>query len=151
MMRTAFHRMAIIALFIVGAFALPTDSAHAGFFSRVQDIYHAPDKISEMEQQYKDANEALTKQLEEARQAADQLAQRQEELTKQNEQLMEQNASLQSEVKEARQKKADLQKKLIMASASIAALLIAYFMAIRIWRYASWRRQRHLRDGGIEG
>ncbi|MWC29786.1 hypothetical protein [Paenibacillus sp. MMS18-CY102] len=151
MVRIALNRIAIIGLFIVIAFTLPTDIAHAGFFSRVQDIYHAPDKISEMEQQYKDANEALAKQLEESRQAADELARKQEELTKQNEQLMAQNAALQNDVEQAQQKKADLQKKLIIGTASVAALLVAYFMAIRIWRYASWRRQRQLRQGGIEG
>ncbi|MBD3921974.1 hypothetical protein H8B09_24645 [Paenibacillus sp. PR3] len=140
-------------LFIVGLIvsAWPAEPVHASFISRVQDIYNAPDKISEIEQQYKEANEQLSQQLEESRKAAEALARQQEELQKQNQQLMEQNAALQAEAEQVQKKKEAFQRKMYTGIGIVAGLFIAYFLAIRIWRYLSWRRHRPFREGGISG
>ncbi|GMK37749.1 hypothetical protein PCCS19_08030 [Paenibacillus sp. CCS19] len=143
-------------LFMVGlmTYALSAEPAEASFISRVQDIYNAPDKLNEIEQQYKDANE----QLDQAQQATQELARKQEELQAQNGQLMEQNqqlmaqnAALQAEAEQAKQKKASFQHKVYVAIGVVAALFVAYFLAIRIWRHVSWRRHRPFREGGISG
>lgn len=140
-------------LFIVGLIvsAWSAKPAEASFISRVQDIYNAPDKINEIEEQYKEANEQLSQQLEEAKKAAEALALQQEELQKQNQQLVEQNAALQAEAEQAQKKKDAFQRKVYTGIGVVAGLFIAYFLAIRIWRYLSWRRHRPFREGGISG
>jgi len=141
----------MISISFIIFYALAAEPVQAGFFSRVQDIYHAPDKIGEIEQQYKEANEELSQQLEQSQQTTEELARKQDELLEQNRQLMERNSALQAEIEQARHKKDTFQRKLYMGGAIVAGLFAAYFMAIRIWRYASWRRQKAFREGGISG
>jgi septal ring factor EnvC (AmiA/AmiB activator) len=143
---------------IIMVYVLSAAPVEASFFSRVQDIYNAPDKISEMEQQYNEANEELSRQLEQSRQATEELARKQEQLQaqnadlqEQNRQLTEQNAVLQSEAEQAQQKKEAFQHKMYMSIGVIAGLLAAYFLAIRIWRYLSWRRHKPFHGEGISG
>ncbi|WP_127534603.1 hypothetical protein [Paenibacillus kobensis] len=150
-MRAIIRMMGIISMFIVIVCALAAEPAQAGFFSRVQDIYQAPDKIDEIEQKYKEANEELSSQLEQSKLATEELARKQEELLAQNQQLMDQNAAMQAELDQARHKKEAFQHKLYTGGAIVAGLFVAYFLAIRIWRYASWRRQKPYREGGISG
>lgn len=152
-MRAIIRMMGIIIIFMAAimVYAVSSESVQAGFFSRVQDIYEAPDKIEEIEQQYKEANEELAKQLEHSNQAAAELARKQEELLAQNQQLVAQNEALQAEIEQAEQKKEAFQHKVYTAAVIVAGMFAAYFLAIRIWRYMSWRRQRPYREGGISG
>ncbi|MFF2480313.1 hypothetical protein [Paenibacillus sp. NPDC058071] len=150
-MHAAFRFTAIIGLFISFMIALPPKTAHAGFFDRVQDIYYAPEKLNEIEQQYKEANEALSQQLEQSRQHAESIARKQEELAESNSQLMEQNTSLQTELEQIKQEKAALKHKLVTAGIVMASLLLGYIAAIRIWRFLSWRRHRNLGERGVSG
>ncbi|MUT64654.1 hypothetical protein [Paenibacillus sp. NEAU-GSW1] len=149
-MRIAAQITAMIAIFLV-IFALPANSAHAGFFDRVQDIYNAPKKIDQIEQQYIEKSEQLQKQLETSQQAAEQLALKQEELLAQNNQLIEQNASLQAELEQMRKDKSSLLDKLTLSVSVVTALILLYVIAVRVWRYASWRRHRRLGERGISG
>ncbi|PWW05101.1 hypothetical protein DFQ01_10584 [Paenibacillus cellulosilyticus] len=157
-MRAIIQTIGILFILSILTYALPAAPAEASFISRVQDIYNAPDKISEIEQQYKEANDALTEQLNQAQQATEELARKQEELQaqngqlmEQNQQLMEQNAALQAEAEQAQQKKQAWQHKMYTGIGIVVGLFIAYFLAIRIWRYLSWRRHRPFREGGISG
>ncbi|GFN31170.1 hypothetical protein [Paenibacillus xylaniclasticus] len=150
-MRTLIRTTGIIGLLVIIAYTLATESAQASFFSKVQDIYEAPDKINEIEQKYKEANEELANQLEQSQQATEELARKQEELMAQNQQLMEQNAALQAQIEQAEHKKETFQHKVYTAGAILAGLFAAYFLAIRIWRYVSWRRHKLYREGGING
>lgn len=157
-MRAIIQTIGIIFMVMITVYALSAEPAEASFISRVQDIYNAPDKISEIEDQYKEANEALSQQLDQAKQATDELARKQEDLQaqngqlmEQNEQLMAQNAVLQAEAEQAKQKKEAFQHKVYTGIGVVAGLFIAYFLAIRIWRYLSWRRHKPFREGGISG
>ena len=129
------------------------ETVHAGIIDRIKDIYQAPDKIDEIKQQYTEANEALSEELAQSRLATEQLAQRQTELIEQNKALLEQNASLQTEIEQARQREQAFRDKLVTGVIFLGAGLLAYFMAVRVWRYLLWRKHRNLNEvgGGIGG
>jgi Small-conductance mechanosensitive channel len=157
-MRAMIHTIGIIIMFSIMVYAWSAAPAEASFFSRAQDIYNAPDKLSQIEQQYKEANEQLSQMLEQSTQAAEELSRRQDELQaqnanlqEQNRKLMEQNAALYAEAAQAQQKKEAFQHKMYLSAGIIAGLFAAYFSAIRIWRYLSWRRHKPLGEEGISG
>lgn len=140
---------------------IPQTTAQAGFFDRIKDIYNTPEKISELEQQYIEAKDALAiqqQQLEESVKAAEEYALKQQELLEQNEQfrlqneqLMAQNASLQTEMEHLKQDRQSFISKLINTVVIIAAVFVAYIVSVRVWRYAVWRKQRSTGGRGISG
>lgn len=146
--------LAIVCFLSFILIAIPQPAAHAGFFDRIKDIYNTPEKISELEQQYIEAKEALAVQqqkLEESAKAAEEYALRQQELLAQNEQLITQNADLQAEMDRMKHDRQSLISKLINTVIVIAVVLIAYIVSIRVWRYMVWRKQRSTGGKGIGG
>lgn len=133
---------------------IPQPSAHAGIFDRIKDIYNTPEKISELQQQYIEAKEALAeqqRQLEESARAAAEYALKQKELLAHNEQLIAQNAELQAEMNAMKQDKKSFISKLINAVIIIVVVFAAYIVSIRVWRYIVWRKQRSNGSRGISG
>ncbi|OMF23485.1 hypothetical protein BK133_24145 [Paenibacillus sp. FSL H8-0548] len=145
--------------------SIPQPTAYAGFFDRIKDIYNTPEKISELEEQYIKAKEALADQMEASRQqseeaakAAAEYARQQQELfeqneqfRQQNEQLIAQNASMQAEMEQMKQDRQSFISKLINTVIIIVVVFLAYILSIRIWRYAVWRKQRSSGGRGISG
>lgn len=124
---------------------IPQPTVHAGLIDRIKDIYNTPEKISELQQQYIEATEALAKQqqqLEESAKAAAEYAMKQQELLEQNNQLIAQNAELQAEMDRMKQDKQSFISKLINTVIIIAAVFVAYIVSLRVWRYVVWRKQR---------
>lgn len=165
------------ALILAGLIAImlavmPQPAVHAGFFDRIKQIYNAPQQINELEGQYLEAKAELAEQqqkLIEAQQAAEEYArqqqeqlaatqqttaefmQKQEELSSQNKQLIEQNASLQAELAQMKEDRRSLWDKLLTTGITLAALLVAYIISLRLWRYLVWRKQRTSGRSGISG
>lgn len=124
---------------------IPQPTVHAGLIDRIKDIYNTPEKISELQQQYIEATEALAEQqqqLEESAKAAAEYALKQKELLEQNNQLIAQNAELQAEMDRMKQDKQSFISKLINTVIIIAAVFVAYIVSLRVWRYVVWRKQR---------
>ncbi|OME80665.1 hypothetical protein BK120_18435 [Paenibacillus sp. FSL A5-0031] len=124
---------------------IPQSTVHAGLIDRIKDIYNTPEKISELQEQYIEATEALAKQqqqLEESAKAAAAYAMKQQELLEQNNQLIAQNAELQAEMDRMKQDKQSFISKLINTVIIIAAVFVAYIVSLRVWRYVVWRKQR---------
>lgn len=152
---------ALVCSLMVLFITVPGPTAEAGFFDRIKDIYNTPEKISELEQQYLEAKEALAEQQEqlaESVQAAEEYAQKQQELLEQNEQfrqqneqLIAQNTSLQTEMAQMQQQKKSFVRKLINTVIIFAAFIAAYIVSVRVWRYATWRKQRKASRRGIRG
>src|SRR4030095_6193285 len=155
MMRQPFWKALVLLCFLSFILiSIPQPIAHAGFFDRIKDIYNTPEKISELEQQYIEAKEALAdqkQQLEESAKAAAEYALKQQQLQEQNEQLIAQNASLQAEMDRMKQDRQSLISKLINTVIIIAAVFVSYIASIRIWRYVVWRKQRSPGGRGISG
>lgn len=146
--------LAIVCFLSFILISIPQPAAHAGFFDRIKDIYNTPEKISELEQQYLEAKEALAVQqqkLEESAKAAEEYALRQQELLAQNEQLIAQNAELQAEMERMKHDRQSLISKLINTVIVIAVIFVAYIVSIRVWRYLVWRKQRSAGGKGISG
>lgn len=141
--------------------SIPQPVAHAGFFDRIKDIYNTPEKISELEQQYIKAKEALAdqqQQLEESAKTAEEYALKQQELLEQNEQfrqqneqLIVQNASMQTEMERMKQERQSFKSKLIYTVIIIIVVFVSYIVSIRVWRYVVWRKQRSTGGRGISG
>jgi len=145
---------ALIAFLILLLIIVPGPTAEAGFFDRIKAIYNTPAKISELEQQYLDAKQALVEQQEklaESLRAAEEYARVQQELMDQNEQLIAQNASLQAEMEQMQQQKKSLVSRLINLAIIIAVIIAAYIISVRLWRYTAWRKQRKAVQRGISG
>lgn len=124
---------------------IPQPTVHAGLIDRIKDIYNTPEKISELQQQYIEATEALAEQqqqLEESAKAAAEYALKQKELLEQNNQLIAQNAELQAEMDRMKQDKQSFISKLINTVIIIASVFVAYIVSLRVWRYVVWRKQR---------
>jgi multidrug efflux pump subunit AcrA (membrane-fusion protein) len=133
---------------------IPQPTVHAGLIDRIKDIYNTPEKISELQQQYIEATEALAQQqqqLEESAKAAAEYALKQKELLEQNNQLIAQNAELQAEMDRMKQDKQSFISKLINTVIIIAAVFVAYIVSLRVWRYVVWRKQRSTGGRGISG
>jgi len=133
---------------------IPQPTVHAGLIDRIKDIYNTPEKISELQQQYIEATEALAKQqqqLEESAKAAAAYALKQQELLEQNNQLIAQNVELQAEMDRMKQDKQSFISKLINTVIIIAAVFVAYIVSLRIWRYVVWRKQRSTGSRGSRG
>lgn len=151
--------MAFLFLFV------PHQVAEAGMWSNIKDIFSAPAKINELEQQYTEAKQQLDEQKEQftesllqaeqnaAKQAEqyatrhEELMQRNEEYRKTNEQLMEQNSSLLQEIEQAKQKQASFAQKLMQTVIIILIMITAYLLSLRIWRFLVWRKQRQVGRG----
>lgn len=145
---------ALIAFLILLLIVIPGPTAEAGFFDRIKDIYNTPEKISELEQQYLDAKQALVEQQEklaESLRAAEEYARAQQELMDQNEQLSAQNASLQAEIEQIQQQKKSFVSRLINIGIIVAVIIAAYIISVRLWRYTTWRKQRKAVQRGISG
>ncbi|MBD2867897.1 hypothetical protein [Paenibacillus arenilitoris] len=140
------------AMMTIIAMTAASPVAEAGFFDRVKDIYNTPDKISELEAQYLEAQAALAEQQRQMEASLAEAERRQRELMQQNEQLMAQNASLQAEMEQMKQDRGAWITRLIQIGVIVAVLLIAYILSIRIWRYVVWRKQRAAAGGqGLGG
>lgn len=158
----------IALLLLIITFPLASAKAHAGMFDRLKDIYEAPDKLAELKGQYESTKQLLEGQLEAQReqleltrqQASDLLAQQeallaqQEGLLAEQEQLMQSNETLKSEnqaliaqMEAAEAKKQSLYNKAIFAAVLLIALIAAYALSVRIWRFAVWRKQRRAGHG----
>lgn len=131
---------------------MPLPAAHAGIFDRIKDIYNTPEKIDQLEQQYLDAKQ----NLEDALNATELLTKQQQELMdqnelykKQNEQLSAQNAALLDELEQAKQQRESMINKLISTAVIIIVAIAAYFAALRIWRYMTWRRHGQSTGRGL--
>lgn len=145
---------ALIAFLILLLIVIPGPIAEAGFFDRIKAIYNTPEKISELEQQYLDAKQALVEQQEklaESLRAAEEYAKVQQELMDQNEQLSAQNASLQAEIEQMQQQKKSFVSRLINIGIIVAVIIAAYILSVRLWRYTTWRKQRKAVQRGISG
>ncbi|REK74307.1 hypothetical protein [Paenibacillus paeoniae] len=157
----------VLLLFII-SFPMASSKAHAGMFDRLKDIYQAPDKLAELKGQYESTKQMLEGQLEAQReqleltrqQASDLLAQQeallaqqegliaeQEELLKNNEALKLDNQTLIAQMEAAEAKKQSLFSKAILIAVSLIAVLAAYALSVRIWRFVVWRKQRRSGHG----
>ncbi|WP_339204654.1 hypothetical protein MHH56_26610 [Paenibacillus sp. FSL K6-3182] len=146
MMRQSLWKALVITSFLSFILIIiPQPTVHAGLIDRIKDIYNTPEKISELQQQYIEATEALAEQqqqLEESAKAAAEYALKQKELLEQNNQLIAQNAELQAEMDRMKQDKQSFISKLINTVIIIAAVFVAYIVSLRVWRYVVWRKQR---------
>ncbi|MGG1637011.1 hypothetical protein [Paenibacillus sp. NRS-1760] len=146
MMRQSLWKALVITSFLSFILIIiPQPTVHAGLIDRIKDIYNTPEKISELQQQYIEATEALAEQqqqLEESAKAAAEYALKQKELLEQNNQLIAQNAELQAEMDRMKQDKQSFISKLINTVIIIASVFVAYIVSLRVWRYVVWRKQR---------
>lgn len=145
-------------LFILTA-AAAAETASAGVFDRIKDIYETPDRIDELRESYDASIKAVEGQLEESRRQAEQMLQRQEQLEQSNEEyrarneaLAQENERLVAQMDELEQSRQSLFRKAAIAAGAVVALIAAYAVSVRIWRYLTWRRQgrdgrRHEGDG----
>jgi regulator of replication initiation timing len=113
-------------------------SAHAAVFERMKEIYHAPEKVEELQAHVREA----TQQIEESKRQAEQLLQQNAALQKQTEVLTEQNKQLQSRLEEMASERQTLYRQLTSTGITAILLLVGYAAAVRIWRYTVWRKQR---------
>lgn len=163
-----------VAIFLASALILyvilPVSSAEAGVIDRIKDIYNTPDKIQQLEQQYLDTKVQLEATIEEQKQQLDEaidtaakLNQQQQELLQQNkqiqqlnsqykqqnDQLAEQNAALLTELEQAKEQRKSVWDKLLQSALIAIALLAAYFISLRIWRFMNWRRHGRAAGRGL--
>lgn len=146
MVKTALTAVIVSSLWA----ALASHPAEASLYDRMKDIYHAPDKVDELTRQY---NESLRQMEEQQQQLREELEVKQQALELENEQLAEQNvrlarqnSELAGRLAQIEEKRAALTRKIVTSVLVVAAMLLGYVAAIRIWRYRVWRRQ--LREGG---
>lgn len=165
-MRRSRMLFAAMILFLLSG-ATMAEKANAGVFDRIKDIYEAPDRLDELKESYDAGIKAVEGQLEESRRQAEQLLQRQTELEQSNEAiraqneayqaqnaaLAEQNEQLIQQMDKLEQSRQALYRKAVVAAGALVALIAAYALSVRIWRYLTWRRQgrdhrRQADDGG---
>lgn len=154
---------AFVGMLVFCMFPIWGPSVQAGVFDRIKDIYQAPDKLDELQEQYEATKSMLENQLQEqreqlelSRQQAIELLERQDELQqanesyradneayrRQNEALLEENRNLIERMEELERKRQSLYRNAFTAVAVVAGLLAAYALSVRIWRFAVWRRHR---------
>lgn len=154
-MRQPLWKALVFACFLTSILiAAPQPTAHAGFFDRIKDIYNTPEKISELEQQYIEAKEALAdqrQQLEESARKQQELLEQNEQFRQQNEQLIANNASMQAEMERMKQDRQSFLSKLMNTVIILAAVIVLYIVSIRVWRYMIWRKQRSAGGRGMSG
>lgn len=135
--------------------AVPIETASAGMFDRIKDIYQAPDKLDELQEAYDASIKAVEGQLEDSRRQAEQLLQRQQELESSNEAIREQNEQMQArneelarenarlvgQMEELEQNRQSLYRKAAIAAGALVALIAVYALSVRVWRFLTWRRQ----------
>ncbi|THF73306.1 hypothetical protein [Cohnella fermenti] len=145
--------------------------AEAGFVDRIKDIYEAPDKLEEIQSEYNQTKEELNRQAEQFAAEREELQQRTEALIGQNESLAEQNGTLADrndtlasqneslaaqnaallerleQAQRDKERKAALTRKIILTAVTIVGFGLAYFLSIRLWRFAAWRRHRRFAGG----
>lgn len=157
MVRGKFLFTAMILFIVVSAAGAET--ASAGVFDKIKDIYEAPDRIDELRESYDASIKAVEGQLDESRRQAEQLLQRQEELEQSNEEyraryeeslarneaLSQENQRLVNQMDELEQSRQSMFRKAAVAAGAVVALIAAYALSVRIWRFLTWRRQG--RDG----
>jgi len=154
MLQPLWKALVITSFLTLVLIIMPQPTVHAGIIDRIKDIYNTPEKISELQQQYIEATEALAEQqqqLEESAKAAAEYALKQKELLEQNNQLIAQNSELQAEMERMKEDKQSLISKLINTVIIIAAVFVAYIVSLRVWRYIVWRKQRSTGGRGISG
>ncbi|MDQ6422932.1 hypothetical protein RB620_26235 [Paenibacillus sp. LHD-117] len=147
-----------LILFLFSA-ATAAETASAGVFDRIKDIYETPDRLEELQQSYDASIKAMEGQLEESRKQAQELIDRQDELQRSNEAYREQNEALAQEnerllrqMDELERSRESMYRKAAVAGGIVVALIAAYALSVRIWRYMVWRKQgresrRHADDG----
>ncbi|RIX46535.1 hypothetical protein D3P08_25940 [Paenibacillus nanensis] len=148
LMRWKQVQRAAIAVLILLFIPFAGQTAEAGVFDRLQDIYEAPELLEEMQSQLQLQQE----QLEEARQQADELLTRQEQLLqsneayrRQNEELASENEALLAKMEKAEAKRKALYTKAAAIAGTVLAAIAFYAVSVRVWRYMVWKRQG--RDG----
>ncbi|WP_019534830.1 hypothetical protein [Paenibacillus ginsengihumi] len=120
-----------IGLLVYSLGFFPASPAHANIFETMKEIYHLPDKMSELQEKYDEAARMISEQqqkLAEMQQYSETLAAQNSELTKQLEQM--------------NRERAELRRNLISAAVAAAGIAIAYILSIRIWRYMAWRKHK---------
>lgn len=154
----------------------PAQPAEASLWSRIKDIYTAPEKIDDFKERYDDVVSKLELQKQELDAARGEAAEtlrrwqeqqqqwvtEQQRYEEQNEMLKEQllsnnehfntrNAELEQQnaalaerlalLEHQQQDKNALFHKIMMAALTVLALLLAYFIAMRLIRILIWKRQ----------
>ena len=150
-----------------GAFASP---AHANLFDRMKEIYQAPDRLQELQNQYHETIESLESQLkaqqeylriqaehlEASRKQTEELLARQEQMERenklfrqQNEALLAENQELIKRIEQAKESRRTMIRGAAAAAGSLALLFVLYAAAVRIWRYLVWRKQGKDQRGAL--
>ncbi|CAI6079291.1 hypothetical protein [Cohnella sp. JJ-181] len=133
-----------------------SEASAATMYDRFKDIYQTPEKVEELENQYKESQEKLQAQTEELNRRAEEMQSRTERylaetqaLNERNEALAEQNYALNARLADMARKQASreaITRKIVYSVVVVLGAGILYLLTIRLWRYSVWRRQRG--DGG---
>lgn len=141
---------AACAVFLL-AHAAP-EAAAATMYDRFKDIYQTPQKVDELESDYKASQDKLQAQAEELNRRAEQMQSQTEQyqaetraLNERNEALAAQNDALSAQLAEMTRKqeaRAALTRKGAYSVATVLGMGLLYMLTVRLWRYSVWRRQR---------
>lgn len=145
-MRKAGIKLSLLTMMIYSITLFISDNrTHAGFWEDLYNGYeqytNLPEEVNKLQQSYQDTISELNSAKEnmEAFQASN------ENLIKQNEELMKQNENLTllvSQMQKDEAERAATQKKVINTAIVAAALIIGYFVLIRIIRFRMRRTHR---------
>lgn len=129
-----------------------SEARAATMYDRFKDIYQTPQKVDELESEYKASQEKLQAQAEELKQRAELMQSQTEQyqaetkaLNERNEALAAQNDALSAQLAEMTRKqeaRAALTRKGAYSVAAVLGMGLLYMLTVRLWRYSVWRRQR---------
>ncbi|MFD2379688.1 hypothetical protein ACFSWD_01400 [Paenibacillus xanthanilyticus] len=150
-----YARIGMAAALAAGLLASTPPSADGSVIDRFKDIYNAPEKLDELQQQFAKTQE----ELDEARRKADEYAQQQlkllqenETYRQQNEALIQQNQALHTRMEQLEKDQSERKRFYRKIAASVlvfAGAGLLYIISVRIWRYRAWRSNRSA-GGGAE-
>lgn len=150
-----FARIGMAAALVAGLLACAPPSADGSVIDRFKDIYNAPEKLDELQDQFAKTQE----ELDEARRKADEYAQQQLKLMRenetyrqQNEALIEQNQALATRMEQLEKDQTARKRFYRKIAASVlvfAGAGLLYIISVRIWRYRAWLNNRST-GGGAE-
>ncbi|GKU77882.1 hypothetical protein [Paenibacillus sp. L3-i20] len=143
-------------IFVVMLYPFASSIANAGVIDRIKDIYEAPDKLQEIQDNY-DATKALMEgqlesqreELELSKQQASELLAQQESYRKQNELLMAENQQLLERMEKMEANRQSIYSKIAYTVGTLIALIALYAISVRIWRYIVWRKQGREQQGAF--